>query len=454
MTDRPGAYPQGMPETLTAPPEFLAAADIFAARTAGGEWRLEARADQQPPEGDWWLWLLLAGRGFGKTWVGSRWLAEQATRTVGEYAVIGRSEPDVRATCIEGESGLLGALGLHRGSKAYRRGTGEIELPNGSLIRSYSAESPQRVRGPNFSGVWCDELAAWRFLTETWTETLLPAVRIGDPHIVVTTTPRPVPLLREFLSRDDGSVVVTRGTTFDNPSLSPRALAEYRRFDGTRIGRQELMGELLDDVEGALWTRELIEASRAVDIDRGELVRVVVGVDPAVTSSKKSDETGIVVCGIDRARRGYVLDDLSLRAPPSKWARQIAHAYEKWSADRIICESNQGQELLDTVLQGVDASLPFTRKHTQESKQARAEPMAALYEQEKISHVGSFPELEDQMCTWIPRQTSSPDRVDALCWALWELKPGNIASSRGSFFAGPVQPSRVEAMRPGSIFGA
>jgi phage terminase large subunit-like protein len=171
-------------ETLAAPPpEFVAAADLLGASEPDGAWRREARPEQLPPEGDWFIWLLLAGRGFGKTWVGARWLAEQAMRTPGEYAVIGRSEQDTRETCIEGQSGLLGALSLHRGSREYRRWTGEIRLANGSLIRSYGAESSQSTRGPNFSGVWCDELAAWRFLTQTWTETLLPAVRIGNPQM-------------------------------------------------------------------------------------------------------------------------------------------------------------------------------------------------------------------------------------------------------------------------------
>jgi phage terminase large subunit-like protein len=414
--------------TLSAPPpEFLAAADLLAAREPDSAWRREARPEQTPPSGDWFVWLILGGRGMGKTWTGARWLAEQAQRTPGDYAVIGRSEQDCRETCIEGPSGILGALGLRRDSREYRRGTGQIRLANGSTIFAYSAESPERTRGPNLSGAWCDELAAWRFLAQTWHETLVPALRIGDPQVVVTTTPRPVPLLRELVSRDDGSVVITRGTTFDNSAnLSARALAEFRRYEGSRIGRQELLGELLDDVEGALWSRELIEPHRVAKIDREHLVRIVVAVDPAVTAGEHSDETGIVVCAVDRDGRGYLLDDLTCRLPPDKWAQRVMQARLKWQADRVVAEANNGGQLVETVLRTVDPSLPLTLVHASHGKLTRAEPIAALYEQEKISHVGSFPELEDQLCTWVPGQSASPDRLDALVWAFTELSPGSI----------------------------
>lgn len=420
-----------MSATLSSPPpEFLAAADLLAARTPDSAWRREARTAQLPPAGDWFIWLILGGRGMGKTWAGARWLAEQAQATPGDYAVIGRSEQDTRETCVEGGSGLLGALGLRRDSREYRRGTGEIRLANGSTIYSYSAESPQSTRGPNLSGLWCDELAAWRFLAETWQETVLPAVRIGDPQIVVTTTPRPVPLLRELVSRDDGSVVITRGSTFENADhLSARALAEFRRFEGTRIGRQELLGELLDDVEGALWKRELIEPHRVASIARERLTRIVVAVDPAVTSGAKSDDTGIVVAGIDNDGQGYVLEDASCRLPPDGWAQAVAEAYHRWEAHRIVAEVNQGGQLVESVLRTVDASLPITLVHASHGKSIRAEPIAALYEQAKVSHVGAFPELEDELCTWIPGQRASPDRLDALVWAFTELAPGRVAVS-------------------------
>jgi hypothetical protein len=254
----------------------------------------------------------MAGRGWGKTRTGAEWLARQAQSSPGDYAVIARSSQDCRETCLEGQSGLLRALGLRFDSREYNRATGQIRLPNGSSIYAYSAERPERVRGPNLSGAWCDEMAVWRY-PQTWTETLLPALRIGRPQVVVTTTPRPIPLLREMIERDDGSVVVTRGATFDNEAnLSSQALAELRRrYEGTRIGRQELMGELIDDVEGALWNRALIEPYRVAKVKREQLVRIVVAVDPAVTSGEDSDETGIIVAGVDRDGQAYVLDDLT-----------------------------------------------------------------------------------------------------------------------------------------------
>jgi phage terminase large subunit-like protein len=418
--------------TLSAPPPaFLAAARLLRARALDSDWHREARPEQLPPDGDWWIWLVCAGRGWGKTWVGAHWLAERATRTPGHYAVIGRSEPDTRETCIEGPSGLLRALGLNRGSPEYRRGTGEIRLANGSVIHRYSAESPESTRGPNLSAAWCDELATWRFLASMWDETLMMAVRIGDPQIVVTTTPRgQVQLLRDLVSRDDGSVVVTRGTTFDNAAnLSPRALAEFRRYEGTRIGRQELLGELLDDVEGALWNRELIEPYRVASIERAHLSRIVVAVDPAVTSHAKSDDTGIIVAGLDERGQGYVLDDLTCHLPPDGWGRRVKQAYEHWKADRIVAENNHGYELVEHVLRTVDSSLPITMVHASQGKAIRAEPIAAVYEQGKVHHVGAFTELEDELCTWIPGQSKSPDRLDALVWAFTELQPGRAAVS-------------------------
>jgi phage terminase large subunit-like protein len=436
------------------PPAFLAAAKLLRARTLEHDWRREARPEQLPPEGDWFIWLVCAGRGWGKTWLGARWLAEQATSTPGDYGVVGRSEQDTRDTCIEGRSGLLAALGLHLGSPEYRRGTQQIRLPNGSVIYAYSAESPERTRGPNLSGVWCDELAAWRFLAQMWDETLIPAVRIGDPQIVVTTTPRPVPLLRELVSRDDGTVVVTRGSTFDNAAnLSAGALAELRRrYDGTRIGRQELLGELLDDVDGALWNRELIEPHRVASIDRGELVRVVVAVDPAVTASKHSDQTGIIVAGADGDGQGYVLDDLTCKLAPDGWARRVLHAYRKWGAGRVVAEANQGGRLVETVLRTVETSLPITLVHASHGKQIRAEPIAAVYEQGKVHHVGAFPELEDELCTWIPGQASSPDRLDALVWAFTELKPGRVHAARPRRIP-RLSPSPLSAVANQSGFG-
>lgn len=236
--------------------DFALAADLLDPQPGPWAWESEARPDQLPPAAAWFCWLIVAGRGWGKTRTGSEWLGRQASSIPGRHwAVIARTTDDVRATCIEGPSGLLVALGLPRDCPEYNRVHGTIRLPNGSVIHSYSAEKPDRLRGPNLSGAWADELATWRY-PETWTEGLMPALRIGDPRVVVTTTPRPVGLVRELLGRDDGTVHVTRGSTFDNAAnLSASALDELRRrYEGTRLGRQELYGELIEDVEGALWT--------------------------------------------------------------------------------------------------------------------------------------------------------------------------------------------------------
>jgi phage terminase large subunit-like protein len=227
-------------------------------------WESEARPEQLPPEGDWFVWMIVAGRGWGKTRTGAEWLAWRARTEAGAtLGVIGRTTEQTRETCIEGESGLLRALGLSVTSKQYNRTTGEIRLRNGAVIYAYSAENPESLRGPNLTGAWCDELGAWNY-EATWTEGLIPALRIAKPRVLVTTTPRRTPLLKDLLNRDDGSVVVTRGATFDNAAnLSEAALAELRRrYDGTRLGRQELYGELLEDMPGALWSAENIERTR------------------------------------------------------------------------------------------------------------------------------------------------------------------------------------------------
>jgi phage terminase large subunit-like protein len=433
------------------PPEFLIAADLLGPSEADSAWRREARPQQLPPAGDWFVWLIMAGRGWGKTRTGAEWLAHRALSTPGDYAVIGRSTQDTRETAIEGTSGLLRALGLDRNSRDYNKANGVIRLPNGSTIYAYSGESPSRVRGPNLSAAWLDELAHWRY-PQAWTETIVPALRIGNPQAVITTTPRPIRLLRELMGREDGSVVLTRGSTFENEAnLSADALAELRRrYEGTRLGRQELRGELLDDFEGALWTRDAIETLRVQRVDRGQLVRIVVAVDPVVTAGEDSDETGIIVAAVDQANQGYVLDDLTCRLPPDGWARRVAHALERWQADRVVAEANNGGQLVETVLRTVDPSLPLTLVHASRGKLTRAEPIAALYEQAKVAHVGAFPELEDELCTWVPGMADSPDRLDALVWALTELAPGAVRVSAPIF---STRSSRWEPVRQRAFGG-
>ena len=293
-------------------------------------------------------------------------------------------------------------------------------LPNGSRIKGFSAEEPDRLRGPQHHGAWCDELAAWA-KPDAWDQ-LQFGLRLGEhPQTVITTTPRPIPVVRNLIQRD--STLVTRGSTFENKAnLAPSALAELElRYSGTRIGRQELYGEILDDVEGALWTRSMIDDARIQKNELPPLIRIVVAIDPAVTSGENSDDTGIVVAGVTADNHYYVLDDKTCHLSPEQWARVAVTAYEDWKADRIIAETNNGGDMVELVLRNVSPNIPVTKVTASRGKRVRAEPISALYEQGRVHHVGLFGQLEDQMCQWIPDSGDSPDRMDALVWALSQL---------------------------------
>jgi phage terminase large subunit-like protein len=290
-------------------------------------------------------------------------------------------------------------------------------------------------------------LATWRDLDAAWNASLMPAVRHDPGKIVITTTPRPVPLLKDLLSRDDGSVAVSRGSTFDNaPNLSRSALAELRaRYEHTRLGRQELGGELLEDVEGALWSLELIENHRINTTEVADLDRVVVGVDPAVTARRSSDETGIVTCGVSGSGPGsqfYVLADDSGRMTPQQWASRVVRTFERERADRIICEVNQGGDLVEQTLRVAGANLPIHKIHATRGKALRAEPVVAVYEQGRCHHVGVHAQLEEQLCTWQPDVGRSPDRLDALVYALTELSSGTRRGPRMRYR--PCEPISTE----------
>lgn len=388
-------------------------------------WEFElARGEQLPPEGDWLVWLYLAGRGAGKTRTAAEWLAWQAIRMQGSrWAIVAPTFADARDTCVEGESGVLGVLqryGMLREKNPWNRSIGELHLRNGSQIKLFSGDQPERFRGPQHHGAWVDELGAFRYGREAW-EQLQFGLRLGQrPQVVVTTTPRPKPLLKELVARRDGSVVVSRGSTFDNrANLAPSALAELlARYDGTRLGRQELFGELLEDVEGALWTMEMLDSPRVRQVPDG-LVRVVVAVDPSVTDT--GDETGIVVAGRDRDGHGFLLADCSMSGKPDEWARAVVAAFDKWDADAVVVEVNQGGQMVSQVLRTVRPGLPIKEVRASKGKRTRAEPISALYEQGKVHHVGVFPVLEEQLLSWTQDDPNSPDRLDAMVWAFTEL---------------------------------
>ena len=385
------------------------------------DWQFWARPAQLPPPGAWTKWLVLAGRGWGKTRVGAEWvrmIAEKDSRA--RIALVGRTAADVRDVMLYGDSGIMHisppwARPRHYPSKRL------LVWPSGARAHCFSADRPDQLRGPQHTHAWADELAAWRYI-EAW-DNLSMGLRLGaHPRVVITTTPRPI--IRALLN--DESAVITRGSTFDNAAnLAPTYIAEMRRrYEHTRLGRQELYAEILDDTPGALWTRARLDVERVVEMpcDR---VRTVVGVDPAVTSGEDADETGIIVAARGADGHYYILEDLSRRASPLEWARVVLQSAREYGA-QIVAEANQGGELIEALLRRVAADIedqyrvPLKLVRASVGKRTRAEPVAALYEQGRVHHVGYLAELEDQLCTWVPG-APSPDRMDALVWAVTEL---------------------------------
>ncbi len=387
-------------------------------------WPLSARQNQTPPSGLWTAWILLAGRGFGKTRTGAEWVRSQVeSGKAGRVALVARTPAEIRDTMIQGESGIL-SISPPWAMPEYESTKRKLTWPNGATAYLFSSYEPDQLRGPQFDAAWCDELASWKYPRDTW-DNLAFALRLGsDPRCVVTTTPKPVALLRELVARPD--VIVTRGTTYDNEdNLAPGFYAHIRaQYEGTRTGRQEIHADLLDQSEDALWERQWIDDAR-VESAPESLVEVVVAIDPAVSSNARSDETGIVVAGVDRDKRCYVLADGSGRMSPNTWAERAISLYDRYNADRIMGETNNGGDLVQEVLRTASGGQTFRFRAVNASrgKYARAEPIAALYEQGKVHHVGTFPDLEDQMCTWTPKGPAdvSPDRMDALVWAIAHL---------------------------------
>lgn len=365
-------------------------------------------------------------------------------------AVVAPTAGDLRRVCFEGESGLLNVVPVKclRGadrSEAYNRSLFELHFENGSVIQGHAASEPERLRGPQFSFCWSDELGAWSDPGAAW-DMLMMTLRLGErPRVIATTTPRPIPLIRGLLSREGKDVVVVRGTTYENEAnLAPGFIAQLReRYEKTRLGRQELLAELLEDIPGALWTRAMIDAGRLQALPSGlphhdapgyhralaealGLTRIVVGVDPSGSDgeSETADEIGIVAAGVDRADRAYVLEDASGQYSPEGWGRKAVEVYKRWGADRIVAEKNFGGEMVNSTIRAVDRLAPVTLVTASRGKVVRAEPVAALYEQGRVSHLGTFPRLEDQFCAMTRhgyQGLDSPDRLDSATWALTDL---------------------------------
>lgn len=409
----------------------------------------ESRPKQREPDGKWIIWLYLAGRGGGKTRTAAEWIRKRVRQGARRIGLVGRTAGDVRDTMLFGDSGLLTICPPEERPK-YEPSKRLLTFPNGATALLYSADKPDQLRGPQFDTVWADELASWRF-EDAWHQLMfgLRSVNSGlPPRIVATTTPRPTDLIKDLVkdaTLPGSTTVVTRGSTYENrANLAPSFLREIeRQYEGTRLGRQEIYGEILDDNPGALWTLDNIERYRIRDPKQrpsfDELSRIVVGVDPAVTSEEDSAETGIIVVGLKEkhiegakwTREAYVLADHSGKYNPLEWAKKAIQEYRHYHADAIVCEVNNGGDLVTSNILNVNRNVRVIPVRASRGKYVRAEPAAALYEQGRVRHVGQLPELEDQLVGWDPATAKrSPDRLDALVWALYELI---LKDARGDF---------------------
>lgn len=420
-------------------------------------WSFVGRPKQQPPPGDWLFWFLMAGRGFGKTLSGAQWAKAKGLERRVRFAVVAPTLGDVRATCFEGETGLLNVLPTEKllGQSidhAWNKSLLELTLANGTIYKGFSAEEPDRLRGPQHHYAWGEEVSSWKdakagdALNTTFSNLKL-GLRLGDrPQAVLTSTPKVNKLTRELVELGKaGRLVLARGSSFENRANLSEAWWEdvIAPLEGTRTGRQEIEAELLEDVEGALWAKGQLDELRLAAYP--PLSRIVVGVDPNTTSGESADAAGIVVAGMGFSdKHVYVLEDRTqTRGGPAAWAQAAVDAYHDWRADKVVVEVNNGGEMCKLVIAGVDPSVPVKMVTASRGKRTRAEPVAAIYEglrseetggwvrEPRAHHVGTateFADLEDEMTTWTPEQ-ESPNRMDALVWAITELRPWKPPSS-------------------------
>lgn len=383
------------------------------------DWSLYARDNQLPPEGDWLIWLILAGRGFGKTRTGAEWIKQEAQH-VGRIALVGPTAADVRDIMIEGESGIM-AVSAPWFRPDYEPSKRRLTWPNGALATAYSGDEPDRLRGPQHARAWVDEWTAFKYPAEA-RDNLLFGLRLGaKPRALFTQTPKPIAPLKEMLTGPD--VVVVRGSTYDNEANLPRSF--FRQiigaYDGTRLGRQEIYAEVLEDVEGALWHQAWIDAGRVRMAP--QLQRVVVAVDPAGEHKPHNDETGVTVAGLGIDGEWYVLESQGYRLSPLGWAKQVWAQFDRYQADKVIAETNNGGEMVEATLHQERRNGPVKQIKASRGKVVRAEPVATLYEQGKVHHAGTFAALEEQMCAF-PVANEHDDLVDSLVYAITELGLG------------------------------
>lgn len=397
------------------------APDLIEAVT--NHWEGWARPDQLLPTGrDWQYWLIKAGRGWGKTRTGAETVRAWINQGYGHVNLIGATADDARDIMIEGESGIL-AICPRNERPLYVPSKRRLEWPNGATSLIFTADEPERLRGKQHEKLWCDELAAWRY-ADSWDQAKF-GLRLGDtPQAVITTTPRPTKIVREIIA--DPATITTNGSTYDNrKNLAPSFFTTIlKKYEGTRLGRQEIAGEVLDDNPGALFKRADIDKARVLRAP--DMTRIVVAIDPAATSTEGADDTGMVPAGvamIDGVLHGFILADLTCHETPMGWAKIAVSAYRELKADRVIGEANNGGDMIEAVIRSVDQNVSYRKVTATRGKDIRAEPVAALYEQGRIHHVGDLGKLEDEMCEWDPldKSAKSPNRMDAMVWAITEL---------------------------------
>lgn len=414
---------------------FLSAASGQSLALLVTSWPLRAKPHQIPTSKDWLIWLLLGGRGAGKTRTGAEWIREQVMeKGMRRIALVAPTYQDAREVMIEGESGLQN-IGYPSERPSYAVSRRRLEWPNGAVGYVFSSEDPDGLRGPQFDCAWADEFCVWTHPKDTLSNLRL-ALRLGEaPQLVITTTPKPIPALKQLLTCE--GLLISRGATSDNQdNLAPNFLAAMEEaYGGTRLGRQELGGEFLEDHAGALWTRQLIEDSIMGTPER-EFDKIILAIDPPVSTGERADSCGLIVAGrigMGRTSTAFILHDGTVQGlSPEGWAKRAVNLALGWDADYILAEVNQGGDLVSSVLQGIESAPPIRKVRASRGKTARAEPVALLYEQGRIKHVGRFPALEDELCLMGTKEKpkGSPDRADALVWAVIELMLNDRAAPR------------------------
>lgn len=409
--------------------ELLAQLTDEEARALRWEWGFWARPSQRPPPGDWFIWLLTPGRGFGKTRTGAEWVHSRAMAgdERREIMLIAATPADARDDMIEGPAGILN-VAPPKERPTYEPSNRRLTWPTGARARIRSGAEPEGVRGFSGDTAWCDELAAWKYPKGTWDNLMfgLREAKVEQPRVCVTTTPKPLGLLKDLIERSETNphVVHVGGSSYENrENLSDvyyRVVIEP--YEGTRVGKQEIYGQLLSEDPRAHWSRKLIDDTRAKH-DPLDYVRVVVAVDPQGNKANEEAETGIVVVGLGPQKHGYVLADASGRYSPSEWGGTAIRLYQQYRASCIVGERNFGGDMVENTIHAINATVPFREVYASRGKMRRAEPIATLYERGLVHHLGTFSDLEDQMCTYVQgeKKQPSPDRMDALVWALWEL---------------------------------